>query len=481
MHGGTATLASNNRFGHYNQNFQGMMIMRRKRNGIDIRRYALAVTIATASTMPSLSFGQQRGAPIYPSVAGLTPAQGLEGDRSLLVPTEGISLNDLIDDVDEPDLNIIDVVGSDEKESDSRGAVVTSELLQQRTADGRIHIERWVTEDASGNLVNNGLYKEYDTKGAVIRIGEFNMGKLNGAWKQTIPLAAVQQIAGTIDAGFRAPFQSEANFVDGELSGDWTITDATGHAVLVMQFEDGFRNGASLWLSSRGKVVRELHYKNGVLDGPAIIATTTQREPERIVYYQGKVLKSRTVWYDPDRRTKKKYEESFLVASGDRLVSHDWWNTQISTETVSATGEVRHGKLLGWHPNGSKSVEGEFVNDLPVGQFQWWYASGQLLCEGAFDDGAKSGTWAWWHPNGMKMLVGDFDRGDQVGVWSHWSAEGKLVQRDVAEKFPQVHQDILPEEIDRQNQKDGGVARQSHLIRPNNPTYRATTPSRLFR
>lgn len=360
--------------------------------------------------------------------------------------------------------------------------VVSAELLQQRAADGRIQVERWVTEDSTGNLVNNGLYKEFDSKGAIIRTGNFKMGKLDGAWKQTIPLAQAQQIADTIDAGFRAPFHSEANFVDGKLEGDWTLADSAGNAVAVLQFEDHQRTGASIWLNSRGKVVREIHYKKGIPDGPAVRLTATQKEPEKIVYYQGRVLKSRTVWYDPDRRTKKKFEESFLVASGEQAVSHDWWNSQIVTQAVDSGTEVRHGMLVGWHSNGAKSVEGQFLNDKPVGQFQWWYPSGQLQSKGVYEDGLMTGTWAWWYPNGMKMLLGDFQQGEQTGLWSQWSADGKLVQRDEADKFPAVRQDVLADLETRQAQTNTGSTRQLQPTRSTQPVYRnASAPLRYQR
>jgi antitoxin component YwqK of YwqJK toxin-antitoxin module len=322
--------------------------------------------------------------------------------------------------------------------------VVTAELLQQRTPDGKIQIERWVAEDATGNLVNHGLYKEYDAKGAIVRTGNFRMGKLDGVWKQTIPVATAQRIADTIDSGFRPPFHSEANFVNGNLEGDWTLADSIGNAVAVWQFENNVRSGASVWLNSRGKSVREINYRNGVPDGPATRFLSTQKEPEKFMYYQGKVLKSRTVWFDPDRRTKKRLEESFLIADGEQFASHDWWNSQITTETFPTGEPLRHGKLVGWHANGTKSVEGQFVHNQPVGEFQWWYPSGQLQSKGVYADGDMTGTWAWWYPNGMKMLLGEYAQGEQMGVWSQWAADGKLVQRDEADKFPTVKQDILP-------------------------------------
>jgi antitoxin component YwqK of YwqJK toxin-antitoxin module len=444
--------------------------MRRTRNLIQY--LTNAAIVSAAATSPSVALAQELNPPeTRNALQQLQRSPGMQLERSVLASASE-------SDYQPAPMTISD----DDMEPVSAEPIVSAELLQQRTADGRIHIERWVTEDASGNLVNNGLYKEYDSKGAIIRTGNFRMGKLDGAWKQTIPLAQAKQIADTIDAGFRAPFHSEANFVQGKLEGDWTLADAAGNAVAVLQFEDHKRTGASIWLNSRGKVVREIHYKQGIPDGPAVRLTSTQKEPEKIVYYQGKVLKSRTVWYDPDRRTKKKIEESFLVASGEQAVSHDWWDSQITTQALSAAGEVRHGMLVGWHSNGAKSVEGQFLNDKPVGQFQWWYPSGQLQSKGVYEDGLMTGTWAWWYPNGMKMLLGDFQQGEQAGLWSQWTAEGKLVQRDAAEKFPAVRQEIIANLETRQAADNTGLTRQPQPTRSPQPVYRsAALPGRTQR
>jgi len=416
--------------------------MRRKRNFVQhYTTTAIILSAAVAST--SVGFSQELNAP-----QGVAVVENNNVGRSILIATNDNAI------VGEP------IVGE---------PVITAELLQQRTADGKIQVERWVTEDAAGNLVNHGAYKEYDTKGAIIRTGTFRMGRLDGVWKQTLPLPNAQAIADTIDSGFRPPFQSEANFVSGKLEGDWTLSDAVGNVVFVWQFENDLRNGASVWLNSRGKAVREATYRNGVPDGPASRFNSTRKEPDKFVYFEGKVSKSRTIWYDPDRRTKKKYEESLLVPDGEQIVSHDWWNSQVRTAPIASAEPLRHGTLIGWHANGTKSVEGQFLHNQPMGQFQWWYPSGQLQSKGVYLDGSMTGTWDWWYPNGMKMLHGEYELGEQTGIWSQWSAEGKLVQRNDAEDFPAVKQDILPtaETYDEVKDKSvNGVATQPQMRRP---------------
>lgn len=321
----------------------------------------------------------------------------------------------------------------------------TPELLRQRFPDGKTHIERWVTEDSAGNLINHGNYKEFDEKGDLLRSGNFKLGQFEGPWHQSLSLATTQSLVDTLDPGFRPPFKSEAIFSDSQLDGDWTITDSVGKPVVIWQFVAGQRQNASIWLNSRSQAVREINYVGGIPDGPATRMVPGSREPERFTYFKGQIIKSRTTWHNPDRRQHKKSEETVLIPDADELVSHDWWNSQVVSKPVTISQPIRHGGYVSWHPNGTKSIEGEFQYGQPYGEFQWWYPSGQLQSKGVYQGGLMSGSWAWWYPNGMKLLQGNYTSGEQVGTWSQWAVDGQLVLRENGSEFPYVKQDLIPE------------------------------------
>ncbi len=148
--------------------------------------------------------------------------------------------------------------------SDSQG-----EVLLQKFPNGKLHIERFVVEDAQGNFVNHGSYKEYDAKGDLIRSGEFKMGAMDGSWTQALSLDAVQALAPKVDAGFKPPFRSTAQFVDGKLHGDWVIADSKGNPVLVWQFANGKRENVSNWFDSKHASVQTIAYEADVpMDHP---------------------------------------------------------------------------------------------------------------------------------------------------------------------------------------------------------------------
>jgi antitoxin component YwqK of YwqJK toxin-antitoxin module len=359
------------------------------------------------------------------------PAPASRPEVSLLAPpqAESVSIGDLPSVMEASPSDLTEAV-----------ADATGELLQTRFADGKLQIERYVTEDAQGNLVNHGPYKEYDASGRLLRSGRFEMGQLDGNWSQVISTEAVQSLTSKLDAGFKPPFKSEASFVLGQLHGDWTVIDSKGNPVFVWQFEFDKRENVSTWFDSRHVPMLEVLYRAGVPDGPATQVVAGQKEPRKIVYDKGRVVQTKTNWYEQGKR--KRSEESFMVPASSLIVAHDWWSSTVKSEAPGPADAVRHGAYIAWHPNGQKSLEGQFENGEPTGEFRWWYANGQPQTKGFYDQGQSIGEWVWWHPNGMKMIEGNYDLGKQVGQWSQWDTSGSLTMRDDASSFPVVKQDL---------------------------------------
>lgn len=311
------------------------------------------------------------------------------------------------------------------------GYTATAELLQQRFPDGKIQTERYVAEDSEGNLVFNGPYKEFSPNGTVIRTGSYSMGKKEGLWTQVISASQLQELTVTVDPGFRAPFKSEANFVGDELHGDWTISDSVGNLVLVWQFDLGKRHGVSTWFNISRQPTREITYIASVPSGPAAELREGQAEPRRVDYEGGRVVHTKVSWHS---RGKKRSEETLLVPAGRQIVSHDWWNSSVTSENVPGES-MRHGPFVAWYPDGKKMMEGSFHKGEALGEFTWWHPNSQQLAQGAFDNGKRTGHWVWWHSDGLKKYDGSYDQGLQIGQWSKWNPNGKLALRGDAAKF----------------------------------------------
>lgn len=314
----------------------------------------------------------------------------------------------------------------------------TTELVAQRFPNGKVHIERWVTEDAEGNLVNHGKYVEYDAQGNVVTSGNFDLGKQDGEWTKKLSLEQVQQLTEQIDKPFAAPFTSRAAFKSGKLDGDWTVADARGNPLLVWTYKDGERDGQSTLFNSKGEVVSSINYKHNLADGPAKIAGS--KEPA--VFTNGLMVRHVDEWYPAPEKGKQrahKSQESQLIPVPYNVAASDWNKNKVDYQPTASIEPIKHGLLVTFYPNGQREFEGNYDRGRRSGTFVWWYPNGQQKTVGQFNNDHEDGTWTWWHENGMKMSNGLYvDGKKKKDEWSFWNEQGKLVSRVAGDKVENV-------------------------------------------
>ncbi|HVT29619.1 MAG TPA: hypothetical protein VHE81_16500, partial [Lacipirellulaceae bacterium] len=123
------------------------------------------------------------------------------------------------------------------------------ELVRERYENGKVRIERQVTLDGNGNYVNHGVWKMYSPSGDVVAEGHYNFGKRDGLWTRWNGRNDSPTFRELPFTHFKAPFMSQATFVNGKMDGDWVITDANDRKVMVIPFTAGVRNGTvTTWL-----------------------------------------------------------------------------------------------------------------------------------------------------------------------------------------------------------------------------------------
>jgi antitoxin component YwqK of YwqJK toxin-antitoxin module len=298
-----------------------------------------------------------------------------------------------------------------------------AELITERYPSGAVKTQRWVILDAAGNFINHGSYKAYDQNGKVIGTGEYRNGKEHGKWTRQITATEGTFLAQALDAGFEAPFISEAPLIDGQLNGTWTVRDKAGRPITQFQFENGIRQGASSWWYSTGQKRSEVTYKDGLMHGNLVVYGANQQPEIKSVYYDGRRLTTKTETY---AKGQKMSEGSYLSPVEAIEIYYDWWNLAIRTAPPQQSGPgVKHGTWTYWHANGKLRMQGEYKEDLPVGKFTWWYENGQKQAEGEYVAGRQENVWVGWHPNGMKKYKGDYEEGVQQGVWMVWKEDGR--------------------------------------------------------
>ncbi len=331
--------------------------------------------------------------------------------------------------------------GSDNEEvSTAVGqAIGVPEMIRQRFPNGKPHIERWVAENAKGNIVNHGTYIEYDAQGAVVMSGSYVQGKREGEWTQQISAEQMQGLLGQRDKEFVAPFNSRANFKDGVLDGNWTVVDSKGRLLSTWAYTDGVREGTSSLFNIQGEVTQSVTYKKDLVDGPARIADAGASSKD-ITFTEGLMLQQVDKWH-PLVVGKARVLQSQvwqLVPAPLNVTSSDWANSSMAYRTADGIEPIRHGLSVTFYSNGQRESEGNYERGRRIGTFAWWYANGQQKTVGEYDEDKEDGEWTWWHENGMKQASGYYADGRKIQEWSLWNQEGKLVNRATPSGASQV-------------------------------------------
>ena len=90
-------------------------------------------------------------------------------------------------------------------------------------------------------------------------------------------------------------------------------------------------------------------------------------------------------------------------------------------EQTSPGGPIRQGPMVGFHPNGRRSFELNFVDGSPRGSVRAWYEGGQPSMTG--ETRPDNGTLILWDERGRRRA--QVDVRDRVVATRAWDEEGR--------------------------------------------------------
>lgn len=298
------------------------------------------------------------------------------------------------------------------------------ETFRERFPDGKLRVERQVKQDDSFNYINHGSFRQWDIHGNLRIEGQYDAGKATGTWARWHTAEENRVLKVEPFSRFTGPFLSEATFVNGELSGAWTIKDRQGRAAFEAQFVAGLREGQLIWFFPNGSQQRVVEYRGGLVDGTDKEFNEQGEELRSTVYFQGR---RRSLEKTTFVSTARKSEASYLHPQLALETPDDWWTMTFAGYRAKEGSPVQHGKSIGWHESGQMRFYGQYEFGKPVGDFNWWLENGQRSIKGSYDDqGRQNGTWYWWHENGFKSIEGHYVDGKAVGRWMWWNTNGQL-------------------------------------------------------
>lgn len=299
------------------------------------------------------------------------------------------------------------------------------ELIRERYADGKVRVEREVTQDADENYVNHGLWKMWDRQGRLVGEGRYRSDLRDGTWNRWFHKDEAKMLLTMPYREYVAPFVSQASFKEGKLHGKWIIFDSKQRKVSEWHFVDGERHGKQTWWFANGRKMRDVDYRNGEMDGEELVWDAAGKQLSKDTYQSGRKLAMKTAKY---KAGQKHTQGMYLFAKHVVKTLDDWWNLRIA-EYVKQGKDEKHGVWTSWYANGQKKMEGRYEYDMPVGKFGWWYPNGQKASQGVYANGVAHGKWIWWHKTGQKSARGEYVRGSQVGRWTWWHTTGKVASK----------------------------------------------------
>ncbi|MGH7314884.1 MAG: toxin-antitoxin system YwqK family antitoxin [Candidatus Rokuibacteriota bacterium] len=97
-------------------------------------------------------------------------------------------------------------------------------------------------------------------------------------------------------------------------------------------------------------------------------------------------------------------------------------------EQAAPGGAIRHGPMVGFHPNGRRSIELTFVDGTPRGAVRAWYEGGQPSMTG--ETRPDNGTLILWDERGRKRA--QIDVRERRVVTRAWDEQGREERYDEA-------------------------------------------------
>jgi antitoxin component YwqK of YwqJK toxin-antitoxin module len=280
-----------------------------------------------------------------------------------------------------------------------------SRVIQEQYPSGSVRIECEVTIDGSGNVLHDGLWRKWNPAGTLICEGHYACGERVGTWTRWLHRDEAEILFTAPFDQFEAPFLSRANFVAGELDGEWVIADARGRICSRVTLKNGQRNGlATLWLPD-GRLFRESHFLNGLPSGELRELGPDGNVRTVATFVDGLQVVNNVTCF-PEREDKH-IEATCVVAVVSQRAPDDYVQTSFS-QYAARKKSALHGPWRSWYSNGQLQCEGRYENNRESGLFTWWHANGTVAAQGNVVGGEPAGIWTWWYANGKKAAESQF-------------------------------------------------------------------------
>ncbi len=278
----------------------------------------------------------------------------------------------------------------------------------------------------------------YHENGIVWQYLETVNGRANGAYKEWFPSGALRMSVNVIEGIGDLAQEAQTSWL---FDGKSTVWDEEGRVVAEIIYEKGKLEGDSIYYHSNGAISKRIPYRNDQIEG-AIELFNAERECIGTMHYlHGKKEGSST--YAGDRLIPKREEEykAGLLISGKYFD----FSGDLLSEVVSGYGKKSIFK------NGILAVQQEYRNGEPEGEVslyredsslestyhvqhgqkqgeEWcYYATSQPMLHIHWNEDEINGLVRTWYPNGVLESEKEISHNKKHGLLLAWYIDGSLM------------------------------------------------------
>ncbi len=263
------------------------------------------------------------------------------------------------------------------EEMEKAEELVKLDVRKEYYPNGSIKTMATYSEDG----VPEGIRREYDPDGKVVRSFVFRKGKVveegiitdagtkEGNWKEYYPDGQLKAI------GY---------FENDNKTGEWKYYYPNGKLEETGKFVNGKPDSVWRWFYPSGKLLRKESFFNGLSDG-----LLTEYDEDGNVIIQGDFIEG-------------KKEGIWIYIVGD------------NRDEIEYADGLRNGESKSYYKNITLSYEGKYVDDLPNGEHTWYWVNGRIKQKGKYVMGRKTGDWKKYDPDGNIIITITYRNGKEI-------------------------------------------------------------------
>ncbi len=316
--------------------------------------------------------------------------------------------------------------------------LINSEEINRLNGEGKKH-GVWKTFHMNNQLKSEsyyenglleGLYKEFDNRGQLLRHLRYSQGVLVSEkmeiqevvkfQKEFYPNGKLQKAGSfmdTIPVGIHR-FYKEDGII--ELAKEY---DETGFRIAEgLLDESGKKTGSWTEFYPDGTIKAKGSYKEGKKSGEWIFYFMDEKIEQRGFYSNDRLHGKWTWYYDTGEIWRS--EEYFRGKENGESIEY------LKDGNIIDQGEYidgfREGKWM--HQVGDHIEHGEYINGLKEGKWKYYYTNGKLKFQGSFIQGQEDGKQVWYYDTGKTEWEKFYIYGSKERTWRKFNEDGTLYQ-----------------------------------------------------